>query len=367
MLDGSQAWKQYFVFAVTGIDRMLMLEQRDVLDQDSDSNTTELTRSYYHSNALGSVMEISTAGQTEAASYRYSPYGQVAVTRGGTAQSSDPLEQSWGYTARFHDAEIGLTYFRARYQNPVTGRFLQRDPIGYMAGPSLYDYVRSSPVVWRDPHGLDRFHPAPEWRPPEGGGGRESGGAPVLPGPGYTPRPILPGPGYSPAPGYVPPPATPPIGGLRPPPISFPDDPRVGFDPETGETYLRPTSGASGDPGSRFPQPPRPSGSSPGSQPAPSPSSAPQPSPTAGAPPPPSSTTTVSPGDCQPCELEMGFPLKPNRTDPTPGHGCKGAHVHTYSWVQAPYPNCKCSMKEEITCAEDWVGPLPPAIPKGRR
>ena len=41
VLDGSQAWKQDFVFDVTGIDRILMLEQADVLDQDSDSNTTE--------------------------------------------------------------------------------------------------------------------------------------------------------------------------------------------------------------------------------------------------------------------------------------------------------------------------------------
>ena len=154
VLDGSQAWKQDFVFDVTGIDRILMLEQADVLDQDGDSNTTEITRSYYHRNALGSVMEISTASQTEAASYRYAPYGERTISRAGSVQSSDPLGQSWGYTARLHDDESALVYFRARHKSTGTGRFLQRDPIGIRAGASLYEYVRSSPTRLVDPHGL---------------------------------------------------------------------------------------------------------------------------------------------------------------------------------------------------------------------
>ncbi len=153
VLNGSQAWKQDFVFDVTGIDRILMLEQADVLDQDSDSNTTEITRSYYHRNALGSVMEITTASQTEAASYRYTPYGEVTITRGGSVQSSDPLGQSFGFTARYHDPESGHTYFRARYQDPATGRFLQRDPIGYADTQNVYSYVRCNPVNRSDPSG----------------------------------------------------------------------------------------------------------------------------------------------------------------------------------------------------------------------
>ncbi len=154
VLDGSQAWKQDFVFDVTGIDRILMLEQADVLDQDSDSNTTELTRSYYHRNALGSVMEISTTSQTEAASYRYTPYGAVTITRGGSVQSRDPLGQNWAYTSRCYDAELMLHYFRARAQDPMTGRFSQRDPVGFAAGASLFAYALCNPIVWRDPMGL---------------------------------------------------------------------------------------------------------------------------------------------------------------------------------------------------------------------
>jgi RHS repeat-associated protein len=131
-----------------------MLEQADVLDQDSDSNTTELTRSYYHRNALGSVMEISTASQTEAASYRYTPYGERTITRGGVVQSSDPLSQNWDYTGRFHDAESGLAYYRARYQDPFAGRFLQRDPLGYQSDRVLYRYAANRPTVFIDPTGM---------------------------------------------------------------------------------------------------------------------------------------------------------------------------------------------------------------------
>src|SRR5690606_10294552 len=102
-----------------------MLEQADVLDEDGDANTSELTRSYYHRNALGSVMETSTASQAEAASYRYSPYGEISITRGGVPQGSDPIGQVWTFTGRWRDGETGLLQFRARTHAPSVGRFGQ--------------------------------------------------------------------------------------------------------------------------------------------------------------------------------------------------------------------------------------------------
>jgi len=125
--DGSNNWKQDFVFDVTGIDRVLMLEQADVLDEDGDSNAAELTRSYYHRNALGSVMEISTASQAEAASYRYTPDGVDLVFRGGVQQSSDPLGQSIGFVGAHQQRESGLVHAGGRSYDPVTGSFGQRE------------------------------------------------------------------------------------------------------------------------------------------------------------------------------------------------------------------------------------------------
>ena len=135
--DNSGTWNQNFVWGQR-IDQILVVEQADALDYDGDANTAELTRSYYHCNALGSVMEITDANQAAVVSYRYTPYGEVTITRGGVTQGADPLGQYWGYTGRFSDEETALWHFRARYYNGATGRFLQRDPAGFMGGPGPY-------------------------------------------------------------------------------------------------------------------------------------------------------------------------------------------------------------------------------------
>ncbi|MFM8386308.1 MAG: RHS repeat-associated core domain-containing protein [Planctomycetia bacterium] len=147
-------WKQDYVYG-PGIDEVLMLEQADVLDWDGDSNTSELARSWYRANALGSVMRIEEPDRTEAVSYRYDPYGEVSITRGGSAQGSDPLGQYVTYTGRWRDEETGLYHYRARAYDPVRGRFLQRDPLGYSDGPSLFEYCHSSPIDYVDPDGMD--------------------------------------------------------------------------------------------------------------------------------------------------------------------------------------------------------------------
>jgi len=149
-------WKQDFVYA-QGIDQIVMLEQADVLDYDSDQDTSEATRSYYHRNALGSVMEITDANEATVVSYRYDPYGTTTITRGGQTQSTDPLGQHWTFTARFLDEETGCYYFRARYYNPSIGVFGTRDPLGLAASSSLYEYCWSAPTACRDSLGL---HPS---------------------------------------------------------------------------------------------------------------------------------------------------------------------------------------------------------------
>jgi RHS repeat-associated protein len=153
-------WKQDYVYGPT-IDEVLMLEQADVLDWDADSNTTELARSWYRGNALGSVMRIEEPDRTEAVSYRYDPYGEVTITRGGSTQGSDPLGQYVTYTGRWRDEETGLYHYRARAYDPVRGRFLQRDPLGVVCDPSLYEYVDSNACSYGDPLGTYKFRPPP--------------------------------------------------------------------------------------------------------------------------------------------------------------------------------------------------------------
>ena len=51
-------------------------------------------------------------------------------------------------------AEIrGASYYRARYYDPSSGRFLSEDPQRYEF-TSFYSYVGDNPVLWQDPLGL---------------------------------------------------------------------------------------------------------------------------------------------------------------------------------------------------------------------
>ena len=51
-------------------------------------------------------------------------------------------------------------YYRARYYDPVTGRFISEDPIGFGAGDThLYLYVYGDPVNLVDPFGLAALAP----------------------------------------------------------------------------------------------------------------------------------------------------------------------------------------------------------------
>ena len=46
-------------------------------------------------------------------------------------------------------------YYRARYYNPETGRFISEDPIGFAGGDNnLYRYVKNASLISRDPLGL---------------------------------------------------------------------------------------------------------------------------------------------------------------------------------------------------------------------
>jgi RHS repeat-associated protein len=145
-------WKQDYVYDAS-IDGIVMLQQADVLDADGDSNLSETARSWYLRNALGSVLAVLEQDEDVAVSYRYDPYGNVTITRGGSAYVSDPLGQFITFTGRWRDEETKTYYYRARQQDPATGRFLQRDPEGTSEGPNLYEYVSSNPANATDPTG----------------------------------------------------------------------------------------------------------------------------------------------------------------------------------------------------------------------
>jgi RHS repeat-associated protein len=68
--------------------------------------------------------------------------------------SSDKVGNIIGYCGYIYNPETQLYTVRFRHYDPQWGRWISRDPAGYVDGMSLYGYGTSSPVGMTDPFGL---------------------------------------------------------------------------------------------------------------------------------------------------------------------------------------------------------------------
>jgi RHS repeat-associated protein len=96
---------------------------------------------YYHCNHLYSVAAITDATGAVVERYGYDAYGESVVTdAAGTplAGNESSVGNPYRFTGRRLDDETGLMYFRARYYSGGLGRFVGRDPLGYIDGLILY-------------------------------------------------------------------------------------------------------------------------------------------------------------------------------------------------------------------------------------
>jgi len=101
---------------------------------------------FYHQDGLGTVTDLTDSTGATAQSYAYDAYGNII-------QQTGSGENPYTYTGRELDAETGLYYFRARYYDPRSGRFLQKDPIGFRGGINFYAFVGDNPIRFKDPFG----------------------------------------------------------------------------------------------------------------------------------------------------------------------------------------------------------------------
>ena len=103
--------------------------------------------SFYHADGLGTVTSLSNAAGALAQTYAFDSIGNQTATCGS-------LTNSFQHTGRESDSETDLYYYRARYYDPQTGRFLSEDPTDFRAGINFYRYVRNNATNWVDPTGL---------------------------------------------------------------------------------------------------------------------------------------------------------------------------------------------------------------------
>ncbi|CAB1223449.1 RHS repeat-associated core domain-containing protein [Acinetobacter bouvetii] len=64
------------------------------------------------------------------------------------------------HAGQYYDQEVNLFYNYFRDYNPITGRYVESDPIGLDGGLNTYGYVGGNALSLVDPKGLAMLFPA---------------------------------------------------------------------------------------------------------------------------------------------------------------------------------------------------------------
>ncbi len=115
------------------------------------------TNSYYHyrQDNIRNTRRLEGAGT---ATFSYTPYGQVFASTGDdTATTRLFTGHSWGQAEQLYFAPY-------RFYSPQRSRWMTRDPLGMVDGPSVYGYVHASPTTTFDPLGLLTTHASCLWK-----------------------------------------------------------------------------------------------------------------------------------------------------------------------------------------------------------
>ncbi|MBM3747158.1 MAG: RHS repeat-associated core domain-containing protein, partial [Acidobacteria bacterium] len=136
---------------------------------------------FYHQDGAWNVVQLTDGSGNAVCSYSFGSFGRT--------QPCQSVMNPYGFAGREYDAESSLYYMRARYYDPVVGRFISPDPLdlasvllgeqdqraalallpaasaalagpaglGSLRGPQQlnpYSYALNNPAALRDPSGL---------------------------------------------------------------------------------------------------------------------------------------------------------------------------------------------------------------------
>jgi RHS repeat-associated protein len=98
----------------------------------------------------GSIVGTGNSSGALAVNYTYDAHG--APNTWGTVGTVPRFR----YTGQAAIPEAKLYHYKARVHDPVSGRFLQTDPVGYGPDVNWYAYVGDDPVNGSDPSGMNK-------------------------------------------------------------------------------------------------------------------------------------------------------------------------------------------------------------------
>jgi RHS repeat-associated protein len=119
---------------------------------------------YYHSDHLGSSTVVTNSSGGLYQTLQYYPYGRTRVNSlcGGSGEGCASgvkhkytSQEQDSSTAIGTDVSTSLYYYRARYYDPVIGRFISADSLTFRSPQKLnrYSYVLNNPIRYIDPSG----------------------------------------------------------------------------------------------------------------------------------------------------------------------------------------------------------------------
>ncbi|MCP4151800.1 MAG: hypothetical protein GY757_28915, partial [bacterium] len=147
--NASDQVKKQFTYG-NGIDELLRI--------DIDESGT-MVPYYIHTNAIGSVTAVTDADGNVVERASYDIYGMPTFTdyrtdpQNPTVVENSIIGNDILFQGRRYDKETNLYYYRARYYDPIMGRFLQTDPMGYRDSLNLYQAFNQNGLNFIDPMG----------------------------------------------------------------------------------------------------------------------------------------------------------------------------------------------------------------------
>jgi RHS repeat-associated protein len=114
------------------------------------------TMNFIHADHLGRPIRMTDAAKVTTWQATWKPWGEVQTLSG---TNSNNLR----FPGQYFQIETGLHYNHHRMYDPVTGRYTQPDPLGFVDGPSVYAYAGNSPSMNVDREGRQFLPSYPEF------------------------------------------------------------------------------------------------------------------------------------------------------------------------------------------------------------
>jgi RHS repeat-associated protein len=133
--------------------RVVATYLRGLAIDETFSRVAETRKTHYLVDALNSTLFLTDDGGNKVQQYAYDPFGRLVQQIPGPPA----IDQPFTYTGREWDGATGLYHYRARYYDPMPGRFLSEDPfpgtVDFPRTLNPYPYAFNNPTDFTDPQG----------------------------------------------------------------------------------------------------------------------------------------------------------------------------------------------------------------------